>query len=157
MLLHYAGEVSEIFDNLEGTGEEFATAKQKLKDYFAPKKNTEYEVCKFRQAKQSANKTLDSFHTRLLQLAHYCEFTENDREVKSQIIQGCQSTRLRRKALRKDLNLETLLSSARTLDISEKQTTEIEHADTDFKSAIAIRNQNFNRRQNKPRYLETQT
>ena len=64
-LLHYAGEeVSEIFDTLEGTGEDFAIAKQKLKDYFAPKKNTGYEVYKFRQAKQSANETIDSFHTR---------------------------------------------------------------------------------------------
>jgi len=80
-------------------------------------------VYKFRQAKQSANESIDSFHTRLRQLAHNCEFTENDREVKSQIIQGCQSTRLRRKALREDLNLETLLSSARALEISEKQAT----------------------------------
>jgi hypothetical protein len=101
-------DVNEIFDTLEGTGEDFATARQKLKNYFATKKNTEYEVYKFRQAKQSANETIDSFHTRLRQLAHNCEFTENDREVKSQIIQGCQSTRLRRKALREDLNLELL-------------------------------------------------
>ena len=65
LLLHYTGEdVSEIFDTLEGTGEAFETAKQKLKDYFAPKKNTEYGVYKFRQAKQSANETIDSFHTR---------------------------------------------------------------------------------------------
>jgi hypothetical protein len=54
-------------------------------------------VYKFRQVKQSTNETIDSFHTRLRQLAHNCESTENDREVKSQIIQGCQSTRLRRK------------------------------------------------------------
>ena len=83
LLLHYTGEdVSEIFDTLEGTGEAFETAKQKLKDYFAPKKNTEYEVYKFRQAKQTANETIDSFHTRWRQLAHNCEFTDNDREVK---------------------------------------------------------------------------
>jgi hypothetical protein len=65
--------------------------------------------------------------------------------VKSQIIQGCQSTRLRRKALREDLNLETLLSSARALAISEKQAIEIEHADTDFKSANVIRKLNINK------------
>jgi hypothetical protein len=62
--------------------------------------------------------------------------------VKSQIIQGCQSTRLGRKDIREDLNLETLLSSARALEISEKQATEIEHSDTDSKSANAIRKQN---------------
>ena len=31
--------MNEIFDTLTDTGEEFATAKQKLKEYFAPKKN----------------------------------------------------------------------------------------------------------------------
>jgi hypothetical protein len=39
LLPHYAGEdVNDIFDTLEGTDEDFATAKQTLKDYFAPKK-----------------------------------------------------------------------------------------------------------------------
>jgi hypothetical protein len=36
------------FDTLTDTGEDFATAKLKLKEYFAPKKNTEYEVYRFR-------------------------------------------------------------------------------------------------------------
>jgi hypothetical protein len=35
LLLHYAGEdVSEIFDTLEGTGKDFATAKQRLPSNF---------------------------------------------------------------------------------------------------------------------------
>ena len=38
LLLHYAGEdVNEIFDTLTDTGEDIATAKLKLKEYFAPK------------------------------------------------------------------------------------------------------------------------
>jgi hypothetical protein len=89
LLLHYAGEdVNEIFDTLTDTGEDFATAKLKLKEYFAPKKNTEYEVHRFRQAKQSPEETIDSFHTRLRQLALNCEFADTSKEVKSQIIQG---------------------------------------------------------------------
>jgi len=44
LLIHYAGEdVNEIFDTITDTGEDFATAKLKVKEYFAPKKNTEYE------------------------------------------------------------------------------------------------------------------
>lgn len=51
LLLHYAGEdVSEIFDTLTETGEDYASAKKKLSEYFAPKKNTEFEVYKFRQS-----------------------------------------------------------------------------------------------------------
>ena len=89
LLLHYAGEdVNEIFDTLTDTGEDFPTAKLKLKEYFAPKKNTEYEVHRFRQAKQSPEETIDSFHTRLRQLALNCEFADTSKEVKSQIIQS---------------------------------------------------------------------
>lgn len=84
------------------------------------KKNTEYEIYKFRQAKQTSDETIDSFHTRLRQLAVNCEFTEKSKEVQSQIIQGCHSTRLRRKALREDTTLEGLISSARALELSEK-------------------------------------
>ncbi|VDI12771.1 Hypothetical predicted protein [Mytilus galloprovincialis] len=120
-LVHYAGEdVNEVFDALDNTGEDFAAAKHKLTAHFAPKKNTEYEIYKFRQAKQTSDETIDSFHTRLRQLAVNCEFTETSKEVKSQIIQGCHSTRLRRKALREDTTLEVLISSARALELSEK-------------------------------------
>lgn len=141
LLLHYAGEdVNAIFDTLTDTGEDFATAKLKLKEYFAPKKNTEYEVYRFRQAKQSSEETIDNFPTRLRQLALKCEFADTSKEVKSQIIQCCHSTRLRRKALRDDTDLTGLLSAARALKLSEKHATEIEQSDRD--SANAVRKSN---------------
>ena len=57
LLLHYAGEdVNNIFETLTETGDDYATAVTKLTDYFAPKKNTEYEIYKFRQAKQQPMK-----------------------------------------------------------------------------------------------------
>ena len=116
LLLHYAGEdVNEIFDTLTDTGEDIATAKLKLKEYFAPKKNTEYEVYRFRQTKQSPEETIDSFYTKLRQLALNCEFADTSKQVKSQIIQGCHSTRLRRKALRDDTDLTGILSAAQAL------------------------------------------
>ncbi|XP_063400348.1 uncharacterized protein K02A2.6-like [Mytilus trossulus] len=155
LLLHYAGEdVNEVFDTLDNTGEDVDAAKQKLTAYFAPKKNTEYEIYKFRQAKQTSDETIDSFHTRLRQLAVNCEFTETSKEVKSQIIQGCHSTRLRRKALREDTTLEGLISSARALELSEKQASEIEQSDK--QSANAVR-KGVGKRRNGPRFLQTQT
>ena len=55
LLLHYAGEeVNEIFETLPNTGNDYDTAVTKLTEYFSPKKNTEFEVYKFRQAKQEA-------------------------------------------------------------------------------------------------------
>ena len=49
LLLHYAREeVCEIFETLVDTGDDFATAKEKLTEYFDPKKNVEYEIYTFR-------------------------------------------------------------------------------------------------------------
>ena len=70
LLLHYAGEeASDIFETLVDTGNTYPTAKQKFTDYFAPKKNTEFEIYKFRQAKQEQLETIDTFQTRLRQLS----------------------------------------------------------------------------------------
>ena len=127
LLLHYSGEeVNEIFDTLADTGEDFEAAKTKLTAYFAPKKNTEFEIYKFRQSKQSKDETVDRFCTRLRQLSVNCEFADANKEIKSQIIQGCCSSRLRRKALREDMTLENLLADGRALEVSEQQATEIE-------------------------------
>ena len=101
LLLYYAGEeVSEIFDTLPDTGDDFETAKTKLNAYFDPKKNVEFEIYMFRRAKQGSGETMNSYHSRLRQLAATCEFNDVDKEIKSQIIQSCTSQRLRRKALR---------------------------------------------------------
>ena len=128
LLLYYAREeVSEIFDTLPDTGDDFETAKTKLNAYFDPKKNVEFEIFTFRQAKQNPVETMNSYHSRLRQLATTCEFTDVDKEVKSQIIQSCTSQRLRRKALRDStMTLEALLAEARALEVSEQQATDIE-------------------------------
>ncbi|CAC5363752.1 unnamed protein product [Mytilus coruscus] len=153
LLLHYAGEeVNDIFDTLQETGEDYDTALTKLTEYFAPKKNVEYEIYKFRQAKQETDETIDAFHTKLRQLSVNCEFTDDNREVKSQIVQGCSSSRLRRKALREDMTLEQLLLSARALALSEKQANEIEHKDEKLETNALHKKRNV--RRNQPRYLQ---
>ncbi|VDI13935.1 Hypothetical predicted protein [Mytilus galloprovincialis] len=153
LLLHYAGEeVNDIFDTLQETGEDYDTALTKLTEYFAPKKNVEYEIYKFRQAKQETNETMDAFHTKLRQLSVNCEFNDDNREVKSQIVQGCSSSRLRRKALREDMTLEQLLSSARALELSERQANEIENKEEKLETNALHKKRNF--RKNQPRYLQ---
>ena len=70
LMLHYAGlGVDEIFNTLEDTGDDYKTAVEKLIEYFTPQTNTPYEVYNFRQARQRDDESLDSYHTRLRQLA----------------------------------------------------------------------------------------
>ena len=131
LLLHYAGEqVYDIFETLTDTGEsdDFDKACEKLKAYFSPKKNIEYEVYVFRKEKQVIGETLDTYHTRLRRLAATCDFTDIDREIKTQIVQNCSSCRLRRRALRDaDFSLSAMLAEGRAIELSEKQATDIEN------------------------------
>ena len=97
LLLHYAGpDVDEIFDTLPDTGgdNDYDTAVAKLNEYFSPQVNSTYEVYNFRQTKQKEGESLDSYHTRLHQLAKTCEFTNVDKKSKEHIILTCTSSSL---------------------------------------------------------------
>ena len=123
LLLYQAGqETQEIFKTLTETGDDYDTAKKKLDKYFSPKKYVDYEIFQFRQAVQHKGETVDQFATRLRKLGANCEFHDLDKELKSAIIQNCQSKRLRRYALREEaLTLNALLAKARSLEASERQ------------------------------------
>lgn len=88
----------------------------------------EFDINKFRQSEQETGETIDTFHTRLRKLAETCEFENIDNEIKSQIIQSCSSTRMRRRALRKsEIGLKQLLLLARSFEISDEQAIGIEN------------------------------
>uniref|UniRef100_A0AAQ4Q6X4 Gypsy retrotransposon integrase-like protein 1 n=1 Tax=Gasterosteus aculeatus aculeatus TaxID=481459 RepID=A0AAQ4Q6X4_GASAC len=132
LLLHIAGErVHDIYDTLSAEDDKYAETKQKLSGYFSPKKNVQYQVYIFRKMVQEPGENVDSYHTRLRMLARNCEFADVNAEIKTQIIQSCASSRLRRKALREpELGLEELLDHGRTLELSEMQATGIERGTT---------------------------
>lgn len=128
MLLHYAGE--SVFEISEAVGvlttHSFAETKEKLGEYFAPKRNVEYEIFQFRNARQLESETLDQFQARLQQLAKYCEFSDRDREIKSQIIQRCLLQKVREKGLTETKwDLDKLVSYGRTLEATNTQSQAI--------------------------------
>ena len=156
-LLHHAGE--EVFDiNLalptEG-GETYEQLKEKLNNYFAPKRNIEYEVYVFRQASQSFEETLDKFYTRLRQLAKNCEFHNAEREIKSQVIQKCLNIKVREKGLNEpEISLKDLLQFGRSLEATSAQ-AEAMTSHNDIKredvNRVGIKASTGKRRQFKPR------
>jgi hypothetical protein len=133
LLLHYAGvSVNEIFETLPNTeaGEyedPFEKAATALTNYFTSKKNREYVVYVFRKAKQENGENISAFHTRLRQLAINGEFADNDREIKTQIVQNCLSHKLRMKALQNpELTLTQLLDAGKAMEMSKSQAETIE-------------------------------
>lgn len=124
MLLHYAGE--SVFDLSESLNvlpaDTCDQTKVKLNAYFTPRRNVEYEVFTFRQAKQNTGETLDQFHTRLQHLAKNCAFDNKDKEIKSQIVQKCFLPKIRDKGLGDaNITLEQLLTYGRTLEATMTQ------------------------------------
>ncbi|KAJ8038564.1 hypothetical protein HOLleu_16023 [Holothuria leucospilota] len=126
LLLHYAGEVMDVFDTLTITGTDYATAKQKLNEYMWPKRNVKYERFAFRETKQLSDESIDVFQTKLQRLASTCDFTNKDAEIKSQMIRGCTSNKLCRLALREDKPPSDLLKLVRSLEISKLHATACE-------------------------------
>ena len=121
MLLHYAGEaVFNIFETLSSPGDANT-------GYFALKRHADIDTFKFRQTRQDHTETLDQYATRLRQLAVHCDFSDPSREMKIQIIQGCCSTHLRRKALRDPtMTLDDLLAHGRTFEAADRQAVVME-------------------------------
>ena len=138
LLLHYGGdEIYEIYESFseekkgigattDGEPNEYNVLKKSFTDYFTPKKNTSYERLKFRNVTQNTGETIDSFHTRLRALAVNCDFHDVDSEILTQILHGCTSSRLRRRALRESFTLDQILSEARSQELSEARATDIE-------------------------------
>ena len=137
LLLYQAGpEVQDIFETLANTGrdDDLDAAIKSLTEYFAPAQNTDFEIFRFRQAKQQPQETLENFHTRLRKLAQTCLFSTDsvDNEIKQQIIQGCSSSSLRKYALKtKDVKLQDILVKGKTDEISKEQAKEIEKQTTE--------------------------
>ena len=129
-LLHYVGEwVFDIFLSLPDTGEadNYQQAVAALNNYFIPKKNTNYEISKLREAVQQPSETLNQFSARLRELARTSNFHPVDNEVKSQIISKCCNKRLRQRALETfDITLNKLLEMGNVMESAEKQAESIE-------------------------------
>ncbi|XP_053391490.1 uncharacterized protein LOC128554261 [Mercenaria mercenaria] len=129
LLLHYAGDdVYDIYETLTLSASEdnYTDTKTKLKAYFEPKKNREFERFEFRNIKQTSDESIDQFCTRLRQKSELCEFSNKDDEIKSQIIQGCTSKTLRTKCLEEERSLQDILILGRSMEIARKHASEME-------------------------------
>ena len=135
LLLHYVGPTAqEVFVKTlqpqlvtKNLAESYANIIAAFKSHFQPTVNTEFEIFRFRQARQREDETMDQYAARLRALAAHCSFADIDGELKSHIICSCLDPGLRRRALRdRGLDLQQLLSLARTYEATEQQAKEIE-------------------------------
>ena len=169
LLLHYAGdECLDIYDAMtdaqKGVGAtrdnvsiEYDTVKQSFTAYFTPKKNTNFEILKFRDIKQLSDESIDAFHTRLRTQASLCEFTNVDGEILTQILWGSTSARLRRRALRDNYTLDQALAEARSQELSERRAGEIEKSTEKLKTLHLKDKQSTSKPHHRERKTRTST
>ena len=113
LLLSAGPDLEDIYDTLKAPEDSFDEMTEKLTGYFAPQTNTDFEIYKFRQIIQKPSETVDQWCTRLRQQAKLCNFTDQDKEIKAQIVQFCQLGNLCRRILRDNtLDLNKVLTLA---------------------------------------------
>lgn len=142
LLLHYGGEhLFEIFNSFpaeETEDKQFEDILKMFDKYFNPKINVEYQIYLFRKAAQERDEPIDKFSARLRQLAASCNFNDTNREIKTQIIHNCWSQQLRRKALREEMSLEDILAAGRSLEIADKNASDMERKVTESEGVTTI-------------------
>ena len=127
LLLFYAGkEVHDVYNTLVATDDDYAATKTKLTAHYEPSKNETFEVYNFRSQKQQEGESIDKFVTRLREAGSRCGFADKDKEIKHQIVFGCLSSKVRRKALNDNPDLTALVKYARLLESTATQASAIE-------------------------------
>jgi hypothetical protein len=90
LLLHYAGRrVHEVYMDIAGTSDDYATCRKLLQEHFQPKINVEFEIHAFRSCHQMKKEKFEQYIVRLRAMASTCNFTNKDSEIKQQLIAGC--------------------------------------------------------------------
>ena len=128
LLLTYVGEsVNDIFDILPDTGSTYESAVKSLTDHFQPKVNKSVAIYDFRELVQGMDEPLNEFYRKLKTKAANCGFGANeDEEIKTQIIHKTRDIRLRKKALREEMNLNDVLTYGLTLERTDMQVEKIQ-------------------------------
>jgi len=160
LLLTFGGEdLNDIVDSLPesattaGSGENcFDKLVTAITEYFNPSTNVEFQKYTFRHMQQSGD-NIDSFYNELRQVATTCAFTSADSEIKSQLISGCKSHKVRQKGLSEPtITLVKLLEYARTLEVTEEHAKKIESATKNSVSRVQDQPQRSSQR---PRRRQT--
>lgn len=141
LLLHCAGpEVQDIYytlDEVRAVQEDnvYTVAVKTLNKHFENKVNVPYERYVFRKIAQSDKETVEQFITKLRQQAVYCDFANQDEQIRDQVIEKCRYHKIRAKLLEKgkDLTLEQLRTIAATFEMTEAQAR---HMDTELVASI---------------------
>ena len=128
LLLHYLGtEEFEIYKTLDDETATYDPAKPALTEYFTPKHNKDYERDVFRNTSQIDGEDIRQFCIRFKKLSVNADFANTDDEIKAQIIQGCKSSDLRKRALTEETGIfkKKLIETAKSSELADRYSADM--------------------------------
>ena len=110
------------------TEDHYRRLKEAFTAHFAPCVNETFARFQFRAIVQEDSESVDSFITRARSQATRCRFHDDDKDnqIRDQIVYGCRSGKLRRKALAENLALDRLIQVARAEESARANAVEME-------------------------------
>ena len=110
------------------------TVLAKFDKYFMAETNEAYESYRFNKCDQTDSENIETYVTRLRQLAKGCHYGElSDRLIRDRIVAGVRDDELRKKLLEeRDLTLKLAIEKCKIHESSEKQLKGMGHEDVHF-------------------------
>ena len=110
------------------------TVLAKFDKYFMAETNEAYESYRFNKCDQTDSENVETYVTRLRQLAKGCHYGElSDRLIRDRIVAGVRDDELRKKLLEeRDLTLKLAIEKCKIHESSEKQLKGMGHEDVHF-------------------------
>ena len=165
LVLYCGGEdLRKIHDTLNDEKETYKDTKDLLDKYFETKSNITLERHVFRNVSQLAEENIRTFITRLREQSSKCKFDEysEDQALVDQIIEKCNSNKLRRKLLQEqNLTVEKVIKIATAQELTTQCASVIENSNTseelkaikfkpknsNYPPSVNPRNSSYNRRE----------
>lgn len=118
MLIYGGAEIRRLEKSLQDSteGDVYSKLKEKLTDYYAPKKNVHYARYLFLKMRPNVGESTVSYAARLREKAVNCEFHDLDERILEQIIQTTDNSDLVRKVLHKKWTLQQTLAEMQVLE-----------------------------------------
>ena len=129
MLLHFGGDyIWDFIDNAVPKVEGYDATVEYLNEHLNPKTNDTFEIYKFQKTIQDSDETVQQFCNHLRSIANRCNFENEDKYIKAQLILGTHSQKLRKFCFTNPtVSLEEVVNRGTLFEKVDKQTGAVEH------------------------------
>lgn len=123
LLIFGGDELVRIEENTpdDGEGTVYEKLIRKLDAAFLPTQNSTFARYQFKQLFQKEEETVNDYLVRLREVSKYCNFADEEDQLRDQLVHSMRDDRLKKKALSKQWNLRNLLDNAKAEEVSECQ------------------------------------